>query len=209
MMTNGRVMRIQYVGIDYGLGQSNIDRESGIHYGVISINSLNLDCVYDGSFDVDYGEPTCPKCGNVVDTVPSHAEQLSNGVAIHCDIPDDMTNWKQYREYGCADYACTTCEHFLDSSEVFSEEMLSMSYDRDGYQLSSAFDNTELFVTASPFYTFVQYCSPCAPGAGNLDNPCNDGPKTYCLGHDWFEDGKAPYPVYRVADDVEVMPEES
>ena len=64
MMTNGGVMRTQYVGIDYGLSQSNIDRESGIHYGVIRINSLNLDCVYDGSFDEDYGTPTCPKCGN-------------------------------------------------------------------------------------------------------------------------------------------------
>lgn len=53
------------------------------------------------------------------------------------------------------------------------------------------------------------YRSKLTPGAGNLDNPRNDGPKTYCLGHDWFEDGKAPYPVYLVADDVEVMPEES
>jgi hypothetical protein len=77
--------------------------------------------------------------------------------------------------------------------------MLSMSYDKDGYKIESAFDNTELFVTKSPFYTFTQFCSPCAPGAGNLDNYCEDGARTYCLGHDWFEDGKAPYPVYSVA----------
>jgi hypothetical protein len=23
-------------------------------------------------------------------------------------------------------------------------------------------------------------------------------PKAYCLGHDWFDDGRAPYPVYSV-----------
>ena len=189
-------MSTQYVGIDYGLGQNNIDRESGIHYGVISINSLNLDCVYDGSFDEDYGEPTCPECGN---------KAVEYDDEKHGDYPATHPSYRS----SCADYACEQCGHYLSSDEVYSEEMLGMSYDKDGYQLSSAFDNTALFVTASPFYTFVQYCSPCAPGAGNLDNPCNDGPKTYCLGHDWFEDGKAPYPVYRVADDVEVMPEES
>ena len=181
-----------YAGIDYGLGMSNVDRETGIRYGVVSINSLNLDCVYDGSFDEDYGEPTCPTCG---------------GMAIPADDPSIPENagddWPNVREHGaCDDYACLTCEHFLDSDSVFSEELLGMSYNRDGYQLSSAFDNTELFVTKSPYYARAQYCSPCAPGAGNLDHPCEDGPKTYCLGHDWFEDSKAPYPVYAVADDT-------
>lgn len=45
--------------------------------------------------------------------------------------------------------------------------------------------------------TFAQFCSPCVPGAG--DSPLADGVKTYCLGHGWFEDGKAPYAVYSVA----------
>ena len=195
----------QYAGIDYSLGRSNVDA-NGIHYGVISINSLNLDCVYDGSFDEDYGEPTCPKCGNTVNAVPSHTEQLENGVAIHVDIPNNMEDWPNLHSWGCVDYACAHCEHMLDSSEVYSEEMLGMSYDRDGYKISSAFDNTELFITASPFYTRAQYCSPCAPGAGNLDHPCDDGPKTYCLGHDWFDDGVAPYAVYEVATGLPVIP---
>ena len=178
-----------YAGIDYGNGTSNIDKNTGIRYGVIAINSLNLDCVYDGGFDEFYGNPTCPECGNpAVDT----AKFQANGAHPESD------DWENYSEHGCDDYACVNCKHFLDSSEVYSEEMLSMSYDKDGYKLESCFDNTELFVTLSPYYTFAQYCSPCAPGAGNLDNYCEDGAKTYCLGHDWFEDGKAPYPVYSV-----------
>jgi hypothetical protein len=55
-------------------------------------------------------------------------------------------------------------------------------------------------VVKSPFYTYAQFCSPCVPGAGNLDNPMAEGVKTYCLGHDWFEGGVAPYPVWRVDD---------
>ena len=27
----------------------------------------------------------------------------------------------------------------------------------------------------------------------------------HCLGHDWFDSGRAPYPVYRVSDDSEVV----
>jgi hypothetical protein len=62
-------------------------------------------------------------------------------------------------------------------------------------------------VTDSPFYTFAQFCSPCVPGAGNLDNAMDEGVKTYCLGHDWFESGKAPYPVYSVTSGELVDPE--
>jgi hypothetical protein len=177
-----------YKGIDYGLGQSNVDQKTGIRYGVVSINSLNLDCVYDGSFDEDYGKPTCPKCGNTV------TDELPDG-------------WREmelesYMGHGCDDFVCVDCKLLLDSSDVYSEEMLGMSYNKDGYELSSAFDNTEIFITKSPYYTHAQFCSPCAPGAGNINHPCADGPKTYCLDGDWFEDEKAPYPVYRVSDDT-------
>lgn len=63
------------------------------------------------------------------------------------------------------------------------------------------------FVTKSPYYTFAALCSPCAPNAGNLDTPRDEtrgGVKTYCLGHDYFENG-APYPVFDVATDKPVL----
>jgi len=174
-----------YVGIDYSLGQSNVDKATGIHYGVISQHSIPYE--YQEDFEQYYGEPTCPKCGNVaVDyEEPKHEE------------------YEAYTEHSCADYACETCKHYLDSQYVFSEESLGFSYERDGYQLTNCLDS-DIFVLKSPFYTFAQYCSPCVPGAGNLDTPVENGVKTYCLGHDWFENGKAPYPVYSVADDSEV-----
>jgi len=170
-----------YPGLDYSLGKSNFDTETGIHFGVISQNSINLDCTED--FEYDYGKPTCPECGNEIK--PS-------------DEVEPDADWNNGKDYACAD-----CQKCYWSESVYSEESLGWTYERDGYQLTDCLDN-EIFVLKSPFYTFAQFCSPCVPGAGNLDSPREDGPKTYCLGHDWFEDGKAPYPVYRVSDGTEV-----
>jgi len=39
-----------------------------------------------------------------------------------------------------------------------------------------------------------------------LGSPIEGGVKTYCLGHDWFDGDKAPYPVFTVNLDVEVLP---
>src|SRR5437870_3160567 len=50
------------VRIDYGLGRSNVDLETGIRYGVIPSNVIAE--FFLDEFEPDYGEPTCPKCGN-------------------------------------------------------------------------------------------------------------------------------------------------
>jgi hypothetical protein len=51
-----------YPGIDYSLGLANVDRDTGIHYGVIPANAIGQ-AWYD-SAEADYGPPTCPKCGD-------------------------------------------------------------------------------------------------------------------------------------------------
>ena len=140
-----------YVGIDYGLGRSNVDLANGIRYGVISQNSVSQ--AWCDSAEAQYPEP----------------ELDENGEPIEDDF----------------------CEP------------IGWNYSDDGYELTDCLDN-DIFVLKSPYYTFAQFCSPCVPGAGNLDNAMPDGVKTYCLGHDWFEEGKAPYPVYSVETDLRV-----
>lgn len=174
----------EYAGIDYGLGQSNIDRATGIRFGVISQHAVGQSW-YDSS-EADYGDPTCPKCGEAV-----------------TDNWDDTLELEPYRTYGCHDYACLACRTIYESGDVFSEEPLGHSFTDDEYTLTAGSDG-DIFVIKSPYYTRAQFCSPCAPGAGYLTNPCETGPKTYALGHEWFEDGRAPYPVYRVSDDAQV-----
>ena len=170
-----------YKGIDYSLGQSNFDRETGIHFGVISQHSILIEAMSD--FEQDYGKPTCPECGNPV----KESAEVENADK---------------------DYHCTDCMESYWSDVCFSDESLGFSYDSDGYRLMDCLDS-DIFVLKSPYYTFAQFCSPCVPGAGNLETFVTGGVKTYALGHDWFEDGKAPYPVYDVKTGLLVETEEN
>lgn len=189
-------------GIDYGRGHTNIDHDTGIRYGVISQHSVSQ--AWSESSEPVYGAPICPECGSeVVAYDPSvHVKPAEN--------PDeDAAEYEQYNRYGCADYACEHCEHTLDSSDGYGGEPNGWAVDDGEYSASDCLDS-DIIVTHSLYYTFAPFCSPCVPGAGNLDSagPESDGGvKTYCFNHDWFEDGRAPYPVYRVSDDSEVQPD--
>lgn len=132
-------METDYVGIDYSLGKANYDKETGIHYGVISQHAINQDCLMD--FEDIY----------------------PNSDLFDLDIfPDDF------------DY-----EDDLQS--------IGMTYNKDGYAIEDCLDS-DLIILKSPYYTYCQFCSPCVPGAGNLESECPNGVKTYCLGLDWYDD---------------------
>lgn len=163
-----------YKGIDYGMGQTNIDKETGIRYGVINQKEV-LQAWVDSS------EASWPCKG--------------------CEYsPDD--------DCGQACNMCEPTSYFIDDNE---------------YQAECGEDG-DIFISKSPYYTFAQFCSPCAPGACYLINPLDilagypagghnkagvpiDNNRAYCFGHDWFRDTetkKAPYPVYRVSDNQKV-----
>jgi len=180
-------METGYVGIDYGLGRSNVDLKTGIRFGVISQHAVSE--AWCDSAEPDYGEPTCGKCGN-----PAQEGCI-----------DDEPDYPEWDDEGM-DYFCRDCKRSFNSEDAFRDEPLGWSFEDSEYTLTDCLDS-DVFVLKSPYYTFAQFCSPCVPGAGNLDTPVSNGVKTYALGHDWFEDGKAPYTVYRIADDVEVLPD--
>ncbi len=176
------------IGIDYGNGIVNIDRVTGIRHGVIHQGAI-LQAWADSS-EASYGDPTCPKCGGEV-----------------LDAATTKNNYPPLYSYGCTDYECEECRVTLDSGDVFGEEPLFYAYDGDGYMCEQRGDDCDIFILQSPYYTRAAYCSPCAPGACYITSPCEDGDRAYCFGHDWFEEGRAPYPVYRVEDDALVAPE--
>ena len=148
-------------GIDYGVGNANIDKETGIRYGVINQHEC-LQSWADSSEPV-YGDMECSECGAVL------------------KIDDDE---------------CPECEVSL-LNEFDCVEPLGFVLD-DGEYRAECGEDGDIFITKSPYYTLCQFCSPCAPGAGYVMNTVNDGVKAYCFGHDFFDDGKAPYPVYSV-----------
>lgn len=178
-----------------GMAQTNLDHSNGIRYGVISMHDVAqawADCS-----EADYGKPTCPQCGKEASCT------VLDGGASSGNIDD----YEQYTNHGCADHYCTHCKITFDSEYAFGGEPIGWNYSGDGYALVDCLDS-DIMVLKSPFYTYAEYCSPCVPGAGNL-NQAGDkqsgGAQSYCLGHDWFEDGKAPYPVYCIGTNDEIV----
>lgn len=182
-------------GIDYGMGRTNIDPATGIRYGVIHSGALACEALED--FEADYGPPTCGKCGG-------DAKDVDDDDAPDFDETEDGAPiWKRSR--GCEDYYCEDCFRVFDSSDAFGDEPIGHHLG-DGEYIASIDSYGDVFITKSPFYTRAQFCSPCAPGAVHLSNPCDDGERGYCFGHDWFDGDAAPYRVFRVNDDTEVLP---
>ena len=91
---------------------------------------------------------------------------------------------------------CPHCGQEIDDGDQWPDEPDSnilVSEDETGF----VDDSNDIWITDSKYYTHAQFCSPCAPGACYLSNPCEDGAKAYCLGPDWFN-GNPPYPIYLV-----------
>lgn len=216
-------METKNVGIDYGNGMTNVDVSTGIRYGVISIHEVLQ--VWADSSEADYGEPTCPKCGNTAYPARDDFDYTAEcGVMVcnssHVHYPMEIDETEQCPDCGEKavliqdmwdidgyEYHCTFCRCVFDSDNAYGATPIEFTLDDGEYTAIQSADDTDIFITKSTYYTRCEYCSPCAPGAGYIVNEVQDGIKAYCFGHDWFDDGKAPYTVYRVSDDSIVNPE--
>ena len=168
-----------YAGIDYGMGKTNVDVKTGIRFGVISQNSVLQ--AWADSAEADYGEPedsqVCPHCGEEWEK-PENAG------------PEVKLEWLDTLE-------CTYCEEEWEVEFPDCCEPIGWTLDDGEYKAVDCL-GSDIMILSSPYYTLAQYCSPCCPGAGNLDCAMDGGHKTYWFGHGWFDGGTAPYPVYSV-----------
>lgn len=174
--------KTNYAGIDYsGPGsKTNRSSETGIRYGIIPSNALNQDAledVYQNGTDEDY---------------ESHIESIKASLKS-C-----------LKEFGLEDAAEDAFDAISDSiGDRYSPcgDCTRYSYDSDGYKLQIASDG-DVWVFESKYFTYAQFCSPCAPGACYLKSPLespSEANKCYCLGPDWFDkESPCPYPVYSV-----------
>lgn len=171
------------------MGKTNIDTDTGIRYGVISQRSVNsdaLDDFYFGSSSTDMARE-------------NFNEQLE---------ADLRRALEPYLSSNSIDEAVEAVMDLHCIGDEYEGEMDPL-YEDDGYSIQKCLDS-DLLVGKSPYFTYAQYCSPCVPGACNLDSPLDpndcDHVRCYCLGHDWFDGGKAPYTVYDVATGEKVSP---
>jgi len=172
-------------GIDYGMGKTNIDNETGIRYGVI--NQIELLQAWCDESDAEYGPACCPDCGNELEKVEDiDGADIEPEAQLAFDDTDD-------------EYWCMSCNKGIDDDELWDCAEPIRHYISNNGLVAECGDSGDIFVIESPYYTLAEFCSPCAPGAGYIMSKGDI--KAYCFGHDWFEGGKAPYKVYSVEND--------
>ena len=164
---------------------SNYDEKTGIAYGVISQNSINLDAI-DSWYDND----------SIYDEYLKELEEsVKDGLMTDDEMDDNLSNYDN-------DY-----HHFY-------------VIDDDGIDAEYFSDLNAWYITKSPYYTYTKQCSPCSPGAGDLDSSITKKEydignhnafmygtvKAYCLPKDYFDEyAVIPYRVFRVDSDEEVL----
>lgn len=159
-----------------GLIKVNRDEKTGIRYGVIPSAEV-------GQSWFDDSEPICH----------------SNGFA-YCQGCGTEIGELDETEVGVL---CPDCGKKWEENQ--REETSDFKYEGEGIR-AFQFDGPDIFIELSPYYALCRFCSPCAPGAGYLLDSDDSGIKAYCFPHDWFEKGTAPYRVFRVEDDEEILP---
>ena len=103
---------------------------------------------------------------------------------------------------------CPHCYKMLNDGDFGDYEPDSYILD-DGEYKAESDSQGDIFILKSPYYTYAQFCSPCAPGACYLKNELeekDENNKCYCFGHDFFDEGIAPYTVYSIETGKEVLP---
>ena len=96
------VNETNYAGIDYGLGKTNVDLETGIRYGVIAVSDTEIDwdfdtemiynahCPHCGSDCDDTDVSSCDQCGEEVDDSDWYGDEpdginlCKDGPATYC-----------------------------------------------------------------------------------------------------------------------------
>jgi len=172
----------------------NMDFESGIHYGAISQNSLDLDALYDWyENDAYYDEAK---------------DEISNGIeSALSDYLDPVE---------IEDVIDVAIDKF---NEAYQCDEPAFYYEDDEYSAEYSHDMCCWIIKKSPYYTYCKGCSPCVPNAGDLDSPVTPDDyekdnnasmheirasiyggikKTYCLPKEFFIDSKAPYEYFEV-----------
>lgn len=157
----------------------NTDPENGIAYGYVSAQSLHSDLVDDllyGNGDVK----------NFIDhSWNSAIEQLATEKGFELPKPKDgdVEGWKTW---------ISEAKDFLEeldsgwADDIQIEESVVSGELEGVHYLSSWLGGALLFcITKSPITGEYARCSPCVPGAGDLDTPREGGFTTYDVPKDW------------------------
>ena len=109
-------------GIDYGNGQTNINHETGIRYGVIPARDVPY---WADEAEADYGPPTCPECGG---PAIEHDKGYADFVCPDCQYgfdsdmayPDEPLSWDYNTDGIKASQSGDDCDIFITASPYYT-----------------------------------------------------------------------------------------
>lgn len=179
---------------------SNYNLQTGIRFGVISGNSLDSDTLNDlfyGSGAVNLSEQDA--LAEVRAQFEREADDLEGDIEIEAsEVDPNMSEFDRlgfvegrlaaaYEVKGYADR-----EDFIKCGLVRETEYLCIEepviegiYKGVTYRISWLGGAIIVFIFESPVISKARLCSPCVPGAGNLDNLDEDGEECYGVPRDW------------------------
>ena len=209
----------------------NRDPETGIRYGIIPSHDVShwaLETIYEDGRDLDYESFIAEVKAQLKQAVTEildfglDSESPGYGAAVGAakavlrkaledflfrsrldsvvdELMEDIEDEPDVEKL--AEKLFDAISDQLGDSYQGTGDCTRMGYEEDGYGLQID-GSGDLWVFKSPYFTYAQWCSPCAPGACYLKNPLDgvvESNKCYCLGLDWFDDEqKCPYPVYDI-----------
>lgn len=144
---------------------SNYNEKTGIRYGVISARSLNQDLFCELLYTHGTNE-------TLKEAEEDHKKQARKDAQIFDDI--DLAEFEE--NYECPDFD-------------IDEPTYSGSYKGVEYAVTYLGGAQILWVFESPNTGCFDLCSPCVPGACNLDSPNPEGYLGYDVPADWREEG--------------------
>ena len=179
----------------------NFNKDTGIAYGVISCNSLNSDLVQDLFYgyqakDLSYQAAYEEAKREAQAAFESHTEEAHIAAAeTGADREpgyDPDTFFERYCEKHEIDsdldtFVDTWLERFSDCCQI-EEPTIEGVYEGISYAILWLGGAPIVYITHSPHVVRVgSRCSPCVPGAGDLDSGlADDGYECYGIPPDWY-----------------------
>lgn len=137
--------------------------KTGISYGYIAARSLDNELVHDLMYS-------------------SQAVDLSYEEAREEYLRERQSETPEFVDF--EELAEGYMQDFADSYECY-EPIIEGEIDGVKYRTSWLGGALHFWIFESPHVGHFQQCSPCVPGAANLDQPCEDGIKGYDVPADW------------------------
>jgi len=164
---------------------ANVNTKTGISYGVVNGNAVPylLDEIFSSGESLTYAAARA----DLIEKIRGALEQIADDsgafgdrikrIADACD-PEEIA--QAMLDAGLADHwEFDEEEHEYSESTEFGEVHYLQSY-LGGAPL--------IWITESPYVAYARGCSPCVPGAGDLDNlmDADNGDLCYCCPPDCF-----------------------